>query len=119
VLAAAAPKREFAHVTGYVAAFAKTGDPNRSGLPCCPRYDATKSELMMFRPDAAAIMQADSWKSRLDPIHRVVETKPPPRRALSGKGGRRHRKDRQIEIFLRHYDRLGALRSTDGVVASG
>jgi para-nitrobenzyl esterase len=51
---------------GYFAAFAKTGDPNRSGLPPWPRYNAAKSELMMFTPDAAAIMQADPWKSRLD-----------------------------------------------------
>jgi para-nitrobenzyl esterase len=58
---------------GYVAAFAKTGDPNRSGLPLWPRYDATKSELMMFTPDAPGIVRADPWKSRLDLIERAVE----------------------------------------------
>jgi para-nitrobenzyl esterase len=58
---------------GHIAAFAKTGDPNRSGLPSWPRYDAAKSELMMFTPDARAIVQADPWKSRLDLIERAVE----------------------------------------------
>lgn len=58
---------------GYLAAFAKAGDPNRSGLPAWPRYDATKSELMMFTPEAAAIMQADPWKARLDLIQRALD----------------------------------------------
>jgi para-nitrobenzyl esterase len=58
---------------GYIAEFAKAGDPNRSGLPSWPRYDAAKSELMMFTPDAAAFIQADPWKSRLDLIERAVE----------------------------------------------
>jgi para-nitrobenzyl esterase len=58
---------------GYIAAFAKTGDPNRSGLPRWPRYDPAKSELMMFTPDAAAIVQADPWKSRLDLIERALD----------------------------------------------
>lgn len=58
---------------GYFAAFAKTGDPNRSGLPSWPRYDAAKGELMMFTRDAAAVVQADPWKARLDLIERAVE----------------------------------------------
>jgi para-nitrobenzyl esterase len=58
---------------GYIAAFARSGDPNRSGLPSWPRYDTARSELMMFTPDAAAIVQADPWKSRLDLIERAVE----------------------------------------------
>lgn len=58
---------------GYIAAFARTGDPNRAGLPSWPRYDAAKSELMMSTPDAAAIVKADPWKPRLDRIERAVE----------------------------------------------
>jgi para-nitrobenzyl esterase len=58
---------------GYIAAFAKTGDPNRSGLPSWPSYDAKKSELMMFTPDGTAIVQADPWKPRLDLVERAVE----------------------------------------------
>ncbi len=58
---------------GYIAAFARTGDPNRPGLPPWPRYDPARSDLMMFTPDAAAIVQADPWKSRLDLIERAVE----------------------------------------------
>jgi para-nitrobenzyl esterase len=73
--AAATPKDRAmaAMFMGYIAAFATTGDPNRSGLPSWPRYDAAKSELMLFTPDAAAIVQADPWKSRLDLIERAVE----------------------------------------------
>ncbi len=58
---------------GYIGAFAKTGDPNRSGLPSWPRSDGVNSELMMFTPDATAIMQADPWKSRLDMIERALD----------------------------------------------
>jgi para-nitrobenzyl esterase len=58
---------------GYVAAFAKTGDPNSSGLTSWPRYDPAKSELMMFTSDATGAMQADPWKSRIDLIERAVE----------------------------------------------
>jgi para-nitrobenzyl esterase len=60
---------------GYIAAFAKTGDPNRSGLPSWPRYDSAKSELMMFTPDAKALVQPDPWESRLDLVERAVETR--------------------------------------------
>jgi len=65
--------RDGGYFQGYIAAFAKTGDPNRSGMPSWPRHDAAKSELMMFTPDATAIVQADPWKSRLDLIERAVE----------------------------------------------
>lgn len=72
---AATPKdRAKAHIfMGYIAGFAKTGDPNRSGLPSWPRYDLTRSELMMFTPDAAALVQVNPWKSRLDLIKGAVE----------------------------------------------
>jgi len=60
-------------VMGYIAAFAKTDDPNRSGLPPWPRYDAKRAELMMFTPDGTAVMQTDPWKSRLDLVERAVE----------------------------------------------
>jgi para-nitrobenzyl esterase len=62
---------------GYFAAFAKTGDPNRSRLPSWPRYDPAKSELMMFTPDGRASVQTDPWKSRLDLIERAVEAQAP------------------------------------------
>jgi para-nitrobenzyl esterase len=73
--AAATPKdRAMADIfMGYIATFARTGDPNRGGLPAWPRYDAAKSELMLFTGDAAATIQSDGWKSRLDLIERAVE----------------------------------------------
>jgi len=60
---------------GYVAAFARTGDPNRSGLPPWPRYDTGNSKLMMFTTDGDAIVQADPWKARLDMIEYAVESR--------------------------------------------
>jgi para-nitrobenzyl esterase len=63
---------------GYVAAFAKTGDPNRSGLPRWPRYDPANSEMMMFTSDATAAVRADPWKSRLDLVERAVEQQAAP-----------------------------------------
>ena len=58
---------------GYFATFTKTGDPNQLALPRWPRYNATKSELMMFTPDSVGVVQADPWKARLDLIERAVE----------------------------------------------
>ena len=45
--AAATPKdRAMADIfMGYIAAFAKTGDPNRSGLPLWPRTACSKANL--------------------------------------------------------------------------
>ena len=60
---------------GYVAAFARTGDPNRSGLPPWPRYDTGNSKLMMFTTDGDATVQADPWKARLDMIEHAVESR--------------------------------------------
>jgi hypothetical protein len=49
------------------------GRRSRSGLPSWATvYDAAKSELMVFA-GAAAIVQADPWKLRLDLIERAVE----------------------------------------------
>ena len=74
VAAATSKDRTMADIfMGYIATFAKSGNPNRSGLPSWPRYDAANSELMMFTADGGAIMQADPWKSRRDLIERAVE----------------------------------------------
>ena len=76
---------------GYFAAFARTGDPNRSGLSSWPRYDAVKSELLMFTPDATATMQIDPWKLRLDLIERASEAQAAAEQQHAADGATRRR----------------------------
>ena len=63
---------------GFVSNFARTGDPNRKGLPHWPRYDAAQYEVMMFAEDAKARSEADPWKARLDLIERALDGKRTP-----------------------------------------
>lgn len=49
----------------YWIQFAKTGNPNRQGLPEWPAYNANSDMLMNFTNDGP-VAQADPWKQRLD-----------------------------------------------------
>src|SRR5207244_8055080 len=49
----------------YWSAFAKTGDPNTTGLPRWPKYDANADVILNFTPSGPAAV-ADPWKTRLD-----------------------------------------------------
>ncbi len=51
----------------YWIQFAKTGNPNRLGLPEWPKYSSRRDMLMNFTNDGPAA-QADPWKVRLDLI---------------------------------------------------
>lgn len=52
----------------YWANFAKTGDPNGSGLPQWPRYDRKTDILMDFAEEGEAVAKPDPRRERLDLI---------------------------------------------------
>ncbi len=58
----------------YWVNFAKTGNPNRKGLPEWPRYNGNKDELMDFTPNGPAAA-ADAWKHRLDLTEQLAQKK--------------------------------------------
>ncbi|GAA0726715.1 carboxylesterase/lipase family protein [Sphingomonas japonica] len=53
-------------VSAYLVNFAKTGDPNGSGLPHWPRYDRADDRLMEFESSGDAVAKSDPLGAKLD-----------------------------------------------------
>lgn len=50
----------------YWVNFARTGDPNGTGLPAWIPVTTAADPLLDFQPDGRAVIKADPWKARLD-----------------------------------------------------
>ncbi|GAB2537948.1 carboxylesterase/lipase family protein [Rhodanobacter koreensis] len=76
-LASAEDKQVARVMQAYWVNFARTGDPNGTGLPHWPRY-STKDELLEFTADGHATAKPDPWRKRLDLTEQSLHTQADP-----------------------------------------
>ncbi len=71
---AAAPEdKEVARImNGYWVNFAKTGNPNGSGLPKWPAYNPKTNQILDVQRDGKPVAKPDPTKARLDVIEKAV-----------------------------------------------
>jgi para-nitrobenzyl esterase len=53
-------------MSAYLTNFARTGDPNGTGLPTWPRYARATDRIMDFAADGQAVAQKDPWGPEID-----------------------------------------------------
>ncbi|WP_242186711.1 carboxylesterase family protein [Sphingomonas sp. CARO-RG-8B-R24-01] len=58
-------------ISGYIARFAKTGDPNGAGLAEWPRYRRASDMLLDFAPDGTARPEKDPWGAEIEAVTRA------------------------------------------------
>lgn len=69
-----AEEQELARVmNGYWTNFAKTGNPNGSGLPNWPLYDVQKGQILDVELDGKPVAKADPRKERFDVIEKAFK----------------------------------------------
>jgi len=55
-------------ISAYIVNFARTGDPNGTGLPRWPRYAKASDEIMDFAENGKAVPQKDPWGVEIDTL---------------------------------------------------
>jgi len=59
----------------YWANFAKSGDPNGSGLPTWPAYKSSTNEILEIQSDGRPVGKPDPRRARLDVIEKAVKSR--------------------------------------------